>query len=724
MKRRKDGFNSVSIFGFVAIIIVVFFSFVFVMYRASYLALSKRVEGIDLEAFSSSRITKTETIFAKRGNIYDASGKKLAQNVSSYTLIAYLSPSRTTNPERPQHVVDKELTAEKLAPILNMDKDAILKLLSKEGLYQTEFGSHGRGLTEITKDEIVALGLPGLGFIETQKRYYPYGKFLSYTLGYAKNTTVVNDDGQAEDVIVGDMGIEKYCNAELTGTNGFRYYQKDRNGYKIAGTNELKSDAIDGMDVYLTIDSNVQLFVEQALAKVEQKYKFDWMTIMLADAKTGAILASASSPSFDPNTKNIKNYLDQNISLPYEPGSTMKIFSYMAAMEAGVYDGSEKYRSGIFKAKDGTEIGDWNRNGWGYITYDQGFALSSNVAISYIIDKYMDANMLRSYYKKLGFGEKTGIELPNEASGKLNFKYQTEILNAGFGQGITTTPIQNIKALTAISNNGILLKPYIIDKIVNPNTGEVVYQGQKTELGRVASEKTVKKIKELMANVINGDWTTSTGYSYYMKGYDLIAKTGTAQVAREDGKGYSNETIRGLAGMFPGKDPQVVIYLAAKNPSNGGVTPMKSVVKDVIKNVSKYLNIYDETKQKNEPLQTYTISSYISKKTSEVVSSLRSNGMKVVVLGDGDYVVAQSISGGEEINSLDTLFLLTNTSIIKMPNLVGMSSKNAHTVLDLLGISYEIDGVGYVKSQSIKKDTVLKEDDVVKLTLELPFKEE
>lgn len=726
MKKRKDGFNSVSIFGFITIISVIFFCFVLIIVRASYLALSDEVEGIDLEKFASNRITKTETILAKRGSILDTHGNVLAQNVSSYTLVAYLEESRTTNMDNPQHVVDKELTAEKLAPILNMDKEQILAYLSKEGLYQTYFGTKGKGLTEITKDEILALNLPGLDFIETQKRYYPYGEFLSYTLGYARVKQVENEDGEVEEVLVGEMGIEKYCNDNyLTGTNGFTYYQKDRNGYKISGTKEVTQDAVDGMNVYLTIDSNIQLFVEEAIDKAQEKYDFEWMSIMLADAKTGAILSSSTYPTFDPNKKNMTDYLDHNISTPFEPGSTMKIYSYMAAMEAGVYDGSETYKSGIFTAKDGTEIGDWDRKGWGKITYDQGFALSSNVAVTNLIDKYMSADILKEYYLKLGFGSKTGIELPNESSGKISFKYETEILNAGFGQGITTTPIQNIKALTSISNNGILLKPYIIDKIVDPNTNEVVYQGEKTELGRVASEKTVKKIKELMANVINGNSKNSTGYIYYMKGYDFIAKTGTAQVAKENGKGYSTtEVIRGIAGMFPGDDPEVIIYLAMKNSSSGSVAPMKLVINDVIKNVSKYLNIYDETKQTNQPLKTYTIESYINKKTEEVVSSLKSNGMNVITIGEGEYIIEQSIAKGEVINSLDTVFLKTNDDIKKVPNLIGLSSKDVYTLLNLLEVEYEIEGVGYVTKQSLKEGTVMKEDDILSITLELPFEEE
>jgi penicillin-binding protein 2B len=438
---------------------------------------------------------------------------------------------------------------------------------------------------------------------------------------------------------------------------------------------------------------------------------------MLADAKTGAILASANAPSFDPNKKNITSYLDRNIASAFEPGSTMKIFSYMAAMEHGIYNGEEKYKSGIFTAKDGTQIGDWYRKGWGNITYDQGFALSSNVAVMNLIDKYMDANILKAYYRKLGFGSKTGIELPNEVSGRLEFKYETEVLNAGFGQGITTTSIQNIKALTAISNNGILLKPYIIDKIVDSNTGEIVYQGHKTEIERVASEETVAKIKELMRSVITGNSSTSTGYYYYMDGYDFIAKTGTAQVANQYGTGYTDGIIRGLAGMFPGDNPEVILYLAIKNPTNG-TGPTKRLVQEIIKNVSKYLEIYDETSINTSKLETIEVESYVNRKKDDVATTLNSKGIETIVIGDGDIVVNQYPKKGEKINKLDKIFLVTNYEKLIIPNLIGYSAKDFYTYMSLVDIPYTTTGIGFVETQSIPANTQITGEE----TLEIEFK--
>ncbi len=692
---------------------VILIFFVLICIRAGQLSLSKEIDGIDLQAFASSRTTKSEILKGKRGTIYDRNGDALAENVSSYTLIAYLDESRTTDITRPHHVVDKEYTAKMLATVLDISEEQLLKYLSKENVYQTEFGSKGRGLTELTKDAILALGLPGIDFIETQKRYYPYGDFASYTLGYAKTAIVEKDDGASEETIVGEMGIEKALNDELTGQDGFTFYQKDRQGYKIAGTKEQTVPAVNGNDVYLTIDTNIQLFVERALEKAAS-YPFEWSTILVADAKTGAILASSSTPSFDPNVRNITNYMDLNVSSPFEPGSTMKIFSYMAAMESGKYNGSDTYKSGIYVTKDGTEIGDWNRDGWGEITFNYGFVLSSNVGVINLINRYINGDILKDYYKKLGFGSKTGIELPNESSGKVAFKYETEILNAGFGQGIATTPIQYIKALTALTNNGVLLQPYLIDKIVNPNTNEIIYQSEKKELDKVANENTINSIKTLMRLVIED--TTGTGHSYYMPGYDLIAKTGTAQVADSSG-GYGSKVIRSFAGLYPGEDPSIIIYYASKDAGSSGVAYMNQVIKDLVANISKYLNLDSEEVTPNNELLKYTIPSFINKNTIDVEKTLQEKGLTYIKVGDGEKIIKQYPQKDNVVTSLDKIVIVTNSENITMPNLMGYSNSEVKNILNIIGVPYEIEGTGYVTSQSIAAGAIITKNDLIHIVL-------
>lgn len=688
--------------------------------RVSYLALSDTVDGIDIQAFASNRNSTYKVLKADRGTIYDVNGNVLAQTVSSYTLIAYLEESRTTDITKPQHVIDIEYTATELAKVINLDYETIYKYLSKQNVYQTEFGPAGKGLTELQKDEIESLNLPGIDFLETQKRYYPYGDFLSYTIGYAKEKTYTNEDGEVVTKLVGEMGIEKEYDEILSGTDGYSFYQRDRNGYKIVGTKEVTVAAVDGNDVYLSIDANVQLFLEQALDTVENKnYTWDWYTILVADADTGAILGSASNPSFDPNKRNMTNYLDYNVAVPFEPGSTMKIYTYMATMENSDYDGSKKYKSGTYTAKDGTVIGDWSRRGWGNITYDRGFALSSNTGIISLLNNNINKATLKSYFNKLGFGTQTGIELPSESRGKISFNYETEYYNAGFGQGITTTPIQNIKALTSIANDGMLLQPYYVAKIVD-HEGEVIFENERTELYQVASTKTVNKIKDLMEDVVSGNSKTCTGYPYYMPGYDLIIKTGSAQVASSSGYD-TGEVIKGIAGMWPKDDPEIIFYVASKKPNDGKggrVKPMTSVVKELVTNISSYYGIYEEKQEEAEKLDSMTMGNYINKKTDDVKAIFEDFGVKTYTIGNGTKVIDQYPKKGISLTVKDYVILVTNDDNRKVPSFVGLSINEAKTLLSYLDLKYEIEGNGYVKTQSINADTVITDDLVIKLVCE------
>ena len=670
-KKRKNSIKYSKLF-----ILISLFLFCLMIGRVSQIATSKEIDGVNLQELASRRTTKTDVVSAKRGSIYSVNGDILAQNVSSYKLIAYLDPKRTTNEKRPQHVVDKEDTARKLAPILGMEEAEVLRYLSKENVYQTEFGVKGKGLSELVKKQIEDLNLPGLAFYESFKRYYPKGNFASYTIGYTKESS---DD---DTTIKGEMGIEKEYNELLKGEDGYSRYQKDLQGYKIPNTPVEVKDAVQGKDIYLTIDSNIQFFVEQAMHNADKEYDWQWFTVTIMDAKTGAILATSASPSFDPNKRNITNYLDLLISSPYEPGSTMKTFTYMAAMENGVYNGSETYKSGVYTTSDGTEIGDWNRNGWGVISFDKGYAMSSNVGVINIINRHMSSVMLRQYFRKLGFGRKSGIELPNESKGNLEFKYETEIYNAGFGQGITTTPIQNVKAMTPLTNDGMLLKPFIVSKIVNSDTGEVVLENKREELERVASTSTVQKMIELMSDCVNGIGNTGSGYR--IDSGELIGKTGTAQIANEKNGGYlsgKEDIISSFSGIYPKSNPQVIIYASVAKPSGGSQKPVSNTVKEIVTNISKYFGNQDSDTS-SLVVQDYKVENFINKKVEKVTTLLQANGIRYILLGNGDKVMRQTPSVNDTITSGDVVYLITNDSSISIPNVLGLSSKVAKSILE------------------------------------------
>ncbi len=333
-----------------------FLVFIFVLYlQYLYLSLSSNVYGINMQEFANNRNTYSSTLYAKRGTIYDVQGDILATDVSSYTVIAYLDESRTGSSSTLYHVQDKQKTAEALSPLLNMDVDTLLELLNKDA-YQVELGPGGRGISEVLKKQIEELNLPGIDFIESYKRFYPNGDFASYLIGYAKkNEVMVN--GKLENIMQGELGIEVKYDDILKGTNGYISYQQDRYGYKIPDTPEENVPAIDGSDIYLTIDANIQRILEAEADKIVESYDPEWLTVTIMDAKTGDILGSVSEPSFDPNILNITNYENPLTSFVYEPGSVMKIFTYMCAIEKGTYKGDQTYQSGVIDV-EGTKIYD------------------------------------------------------------------------------------------------------------------------------------------------------------------------------------------------------------------------------------------------------------------------------------------------------------------------------------------------------------------------------
>lgn len=687
---------------------LIFFLFIFVLIlRLGYLCLTGKVDGINLKSFANKRNTKKETLYALRGNIYDVNGDVLAQTINSYTIIAYLDESRSKDSKVPLHVVNKEDTAEKLATVLDMSKEQILERLNKKA-YQVEFGSKGKGLTELQKEAIENLNLSGIDFITTHKRYYPNNNFLSYVIGYTSS----DENGNMK----GLMGIEKQYDEKMTGTNGFVKYQKDLNGYKFPNSNEIRKEKIDGNDVYLTIDSNVQMSLETAINKAQNESSANWIVAVVADAKTGKILGSATSPSFNPNTKDIKNYLNPLVSYTYEPGSVMKTYSYMAALENNpTWDPyNTNCETGPYEIGDDT-VRDWNKTGWGLIPYSRGYTLSSNTCVANMIKNYLSKQKLMDYYKKLGFGQKTNIDLPNEYTGKVKFKYDVEVVNAGFGQGITTTPIQQIKALTAISNNGVILNPYIVSKTVNSSTKEVTYKAAVKEGEKVASTETINKIKDLMYRVVNSDSSETTGSKYKMDGYDLIGKTGTAQIANpRTGKYYDGkyDYITSFSGMYPKDDPKVILYVAFQRSYNSNVLPQ--TVQTIVRDTAKYLGIFEEAPEINKEVTTYKLGSYKNKTTESVKQALDALGSSYVIFGDGNKVISQYPNKNSKVSTKDKVFIFTNGTIT-MPDLTNYSVKEADVVLSKLGIKHTINASGYIGYQSVSAGTVINSDTEVTL---------
>ncbi len=690
----------------------VFFLFViigcFLMYRslADY-----KVGDITISEFIKNRNINEEIVLPSRGSIYDSKGNVLAQDVSSYTLIAYLSDTRSTE-DNIRHVVDKKKTAKELAKKIDMSEDNILERLEKDA-YQVEFGTAGKNLSQIEMEEIADLELPGIGFSKSTKRYYPNGDFASYLLGY----TVNKEDENKNMWMVGELGIEGYYDKELKGTAGYITYEKDAKGNKIANSNEYYEEAISGADVNLTIDSNIQLFIENAVKKASNDSKGEWVVMTLMDAKSGKILGYSSTPSFDPNIRNLTNYMDPLVSYAYEPGSTMKIFSYMCAIESGKYNGEDKFTSGSKTytsendKKDKVTIKDWNGKGWGVISYDYGFAMSSNIGVASLLEEVITKSELRTCYEKYGFGKTTGITLNQELKGNITFKYDVEAATAGYGQGITITPVQMLQGLSAIANNGTMIKPYLVSSVVSKD-GKVIKEYDKEVVGKIASSETISKIKELMRSVVCKDGKKCTGSAYYLKNYDIIGKTGTASIYDYNKGKYltgASDYIYSFAGMYPGNDPEIIIYMAIKKPKDtkNYIAP---AIKDVIVNTAKYLGLDD----KQYDVSKIVTEDYANKITTKVREELTNDGINVIILGTGNKIVNQYPTKNTTVYNGGNVYLLTNNYQNTAIDFKNLSYKEAKAVLDLMGVKYKLEGTGFVAEQSIKSGDKIDKEIILK----------
>lgn len=672
------------------IILIVAFLFVAIIAKLCYIVLSDEVDGINLKEKAASITTVEKTLYANRGSIFDVNGEELASSVNSYTVIAYLSSSRTTDMENPKHVVDVEKTAEALAPILNMTKERLVELLSKN-VYQVELGPGGRGITEVIKAKIEKLELPGIGFIKnSKKRYYSKSTLASYIIGYAKE----NEEGE----LMGELGIEGYYNDLLSGTNGYTKYLKyTSSNYQIPNTPEETKEAVDGANIYLTIDSTIERIAENAVSTIQESFNSEWAIFTVMDAQSGAIVASATSPNFDPNdTNTITSYMNPLVSYQYEPGSVMKIFSFASAIEEGKYDGDEIYHSGSIEV-GGVKISDANKVGWGDITFDTGFAYSSNVAATNLALR-LEIEKLTGYYDALGFGKKTGIELSNEAAGDIDIVYQSELASASFGQGISITPVQILQAISSMTNNGTTIKPYIVDKIVDSN-GRVIYEGTRTEVAHVYSPSTVSKMHELMHNVIYNGLSNM----WQVNNVKIMGKTGTAQIA-SNGKYLSDIYVKSFAGIFPEDDPKYIVYVAAR--MKDVQRPYANVITKAIEEIASYAKLTD-TVSDVDLNKLIVAGNYISKNLETTLATLEDKNINIIVIGNGKYVINQYPLKNNTILSNGKLFLLTNGTEITMPNMSGWSLSDVKVFCELIGLKMEYTGYGYVGAQSIASGTII-----------------
>ncbi|QUG40998.1 penicillin-binding protein [Psychrobacillus sp. INOP01] len=676
--------------------------FVFIQYTGT-------AEGQELSTKAENKYSREQTLQASRGEIIDRNGEIIAQDTLSYKMIAVISPSATNNSSIQRHVSDTAKTAEVLSNYIDMTEQEITDLLDKNikaEKYQVEFGKAGRDISNQLMEEIKSNKLPGIIFIEDLKRLYPNGQFASHLIGFALKEE--KEDGTAESV--GKMGLEYIYDEELTGTPGKVEFKSDTKGFLLPNAEKMVTEAQDGLDIHLTLDKTIQNFLEDAMNNAQEKYEPERMTAIVADPKTGEILAMSQRPTFEPNTREglSTNWLNEVTEQTIEPGSTFKIFTLASAIEEGVWAPNATFKSGSYTVYD-TTIRDHNVVGWGNISYLEGFQRSSNVSMAYLLNQ-IGEKTFNEYIKLFGFGQKTGIDLPHEATGIIADSGPVERITTTYGQGTTVTPIQMVQAMTAIANEGKMMQPYIIDKIVNPNTNEVVQNHKPTEKESPISAATAQQVKEILASTVTSE--KGTAKKFKLNGYTSAGKTGTAQIAKPGGGYYwgRNDFLYSFLGMAPVEDPQLIVYIMVHRPNleltESGSDATSEIFNTVTERSLKYLNIEPENLELANPIE---IPNVIGENMIESQSKLEALGLKTVVIGQGDKVVEQYPEANTSTISNGTVFI-KGQGDIQLPNFKGWSKRNVMIYKSLSNLQIDIVGEGFVTEQSLTGGSIVTAD--------------
>ncbi|HLS35864.1 MAG TPA: penicillin-binding protein [Bacillota bacterium] len=706
---------------YMAIFLVVF---LVIAGRFLYIQVTGKVQGVSLEELAEKKRTVSNVVLAERGKIYDTNGMLLAFDRPTFKMYAVLDENFTLYENEPKHVQDIEDAAEKLASILDVDATQLIDILrngKENDLFQVEFGNVGKNLSQKTKEEIEALEIPGINFEQESIRYYPNGIFASHIIGFAQKSN--HSDEEAD--IIGFTGIEKQKDELLQGKDGHISYERDGYLEKLLYPKETITEPKNGADIYLTLDQKVQTLLEDMLSQAEEDFAPERMTAVVLNAKSGEVVAMSSRPSFDLNNPvDVKNWYNDVVSTPFEPGSTVKPFTWAAAIDAGVYNGEEKFQSGKYQINPIVEpIHDHNNGkGWGKISFDEGFVRSSNVAASKLVWEKVGPDEFLEYLKAFHFDQKTNIDLPDEISGQILYNWPIEKLTTAFGQGSTLTPIQQVKAATALTNGGEMLEPFVIKNIVDPDTDEVIESKSREVVGQPISEEAASKVLQLMEDVVHSE--DGTGKLYQLEDYTVAGKTGTAQIPNPDGPGYLSgreNNIYSFLGISPADDPELIMYVSVSKPKleegESGYLPVAHIFTNVMENGLRYLNIEPDKEQE----KTYEIIEFPeieNKQTEKVAKQLKEKGLQVTVVGEGDKVKKSNVSPGEEIFSNDHIFLITDEPT--MPNIKGWSLREVLQFGYLLELRTETIGEGYVIKQSIEEGTPLNIDDYLGVELKEP----
>lgn len=618
--------------------LVMLILFIFIILRVFYIQV---FDYKKLNEYASDLWSRDLPIEANRGLILDRNGVVLADNLTTTSLVLI-----------PNQIKEKEKATEELAKILNVSYAEMQKHVYKKTSIE-RVHPEGRRLSYDIAEKISNLKLEGVYLVKEAKRYYPYGNLLSHSLGY------VGIDNQ------GLSGLELEYDKYLTGKSGAIKYFSDAKGNKL-NVSDVYVEPQDGMNLYLTIDINIQKSIERELDNIVDMFSPDMALAVVMNPKTGEILGMGSRPDYNPNTyqKYSQDVLSRNLPVwsSYEPGSTFKIITMATSVEEKIIDieNDHFYDSGSVNV-DGSVLKCWKAGGHGDQTFLQVLQNSCNPGFVKL-GQMLGKERLFSYIKKFGFGEKTGVDLNGEGQGilfPLERVGNVELSTTAFGQGVSVTPIQQVTAVSAVVNGGYLYKPYIVKSIAEKETNSIIQETSKTLVRKVISSETSAIMRHALESVV----AKGGGKAAYIEGYRIGGKTGTAQKVK-DGRYLVGNYIMSFMSIVPSNDPEAVFYLAIDNPKNTALLSSYTttpIARRILLDIIDALDIKEQKEGMEKDLEwtdkiMYQVPNVIGKSVKEAKKLL--SNFTIEYTGTGETVISQSPDANTKLEDRGTVRLL------------------------------------------------------------------
>ena len=737
IRNRKSPAENRKIVGkYISLLAVVLFAVFLVNFAVIIGSGSKFGTDLVKEAKKVHQITRT--VPAKRGTIYDRNGVPIAEDATSYNVYAVIDKKYKSATGKILYVEDAQFNkvAEVFHKYLDMDEAYVKEQLAQPNLTQVSFGAKGNGITYANmmaiKKDLKDASVEGIDFTTSPNRSYPNGQFASSFIGLAQLHE--NEDGSKS--LLGTSGLESSLNTILAGTDGIITYEKDRVGNIVPGTELVSQQTVDGKDVYTTLSSPLQSFMETQMDAFLEKVKGKYMTATLVSAKTGEILATTQRPTFNADTKEglTKDFVWRDILYQsnYEPGSTMKVMTLAAAIDNNTFPGGEVFDSSELKIADVT-IRDWDVNegltGGRMMTFSQGFALSSNVGMTLLEQKMGDATWL-DYLNRFKFGVPTRFGLTDEYAGQLPADNIVNIAQSSFGQGISVTQTQMLRAFTAIANDGVMLEPKFISAIYDTNN-QSVRKSQKEIVGKPVSEDAASLTRTNMI-LVGTDPLYGTMYNHYtgkpiitVPGQNVAVKSGTAQIADEKNGGYlvgSTNYIFSVVTMNPAENPDFILYVTVQQPEHYSAAQLGEFSNPILERASamkESLNLQSPAKNLDQVTteSSYAMPSIKDISPGDLAEALRRNIVQPIVVGTGTKIKETSVEEGKNLAPNQQVLLLSD-KVEEIPDMYGWKKETAEAFAKWLDIELEFEGSGsVVQKQDVRTNTAIKNIKKIKLTL-------